>query len=238
MRIDLGEHSDRPDLPEDVLAAQMADIAWLHEQFGGYWCVLAGLAALGEGRPEARVLDVGAGDGSFAEGLRLRGGPRRFVCLDRHPGACRRARARGLPAVVGDAQALPFRDDAFDVAVSSLLLHHFAPRHAVWMLAEMSRVGRSGVVVSDLPRSVVLAVATALLSLLLARARRVSAWDCFSSYLRAYTPREQVAIAEAACLEAEVRRELLVRTVLVGRRPAFTPLPAFVVSPLPAPAAG
>lgn len=236
MRIDIGEYCDDPGLPEQVLLAQHADLGWFHEHFGDYRCVLAALAALGEGRPAARVLDVGAGDGSFAAGLAARGGPRRVVCMDIHLAACRRARARGLPAVVGDAQALPFRDDAFDVSVASLVLHHFDPPRAVWLLAEMSRVGRSGIIAADLPRSFLLAPLAALLAAVVARSRRISVWDAFASYLRAYTPREQVAIAEAACVEAECRRDLVVRTVMIGRRPSVTPLAVFVDEPLPEPA--
>lgn len=225
MRLDLGEHCDDPALPEADVEAQQADLARFHEVFDSYRPVLDGLVSLGEGRPTALILDVGAGDGAFAAGLAARGGPRRIVCLDRHPAACRRARARGLAAVVGDARALPFRDHVFDAAISSLLLHHFDPPNAVWMLAEMSRTARAGVVVGDLPRSVVLALLSPLAVLLFGRSRRVSAWDAFASYLRAYTPREQEAIAAEAFLEAECRRHLLVRTVLVGRRPGVTPLP-------------
>lgn len=56
----------------------------------------------------------------------------------------------GLVLGQADGRALPFEDDAFDVAHCSLLLHHLDERSAVALLREMGRVARRGVVVNDL----------------------------------------------------------------------------------------
>lgn len=67
-----------------------------------------------------RVLDVGAGTG---RNLPLYPPGARVVGLDPSLDVLRRARRRapGVPLVVGSAEALPFRDGAFDTVVSGLV---------------------------------------------------------------------------------------------------------------------
>jgi len=59
-------------------------------------------------------LEVGAGTGVFAE--RLRGECCEIVCLDPSPGMLSKARDRGLLAVIGLGDNLPFRSGAFSFA--------------------------------------------------------------------------------------------------------------------------
>jgi ubiquinone/menaquinone biosynthesis C-methylase UbiE len=68
-----------------------------------------------------RVLDLGTGTGRM---LPHYGAGVRVVGLDPSPAALVRARRRAgrVPLVVGRAEALPFRDGAFDTVVSSLVL--------------------------------------------------------------------------------------------------------------------
>lgn len=72
--------------------------------------------------PGARcILDVGAGTGALAARLAAEGPARRLTLADLAPGMCAAARA-GVPragVVRADAEALPFRDAAFDALVSS-----------------------------------------------------------------------------------------------------------------------
>jgi SAM-dependent methyltransferase len=81
-------------------------------------------------RDAGRILDLGGGDGTLRVPLAARGYA--YVNVDLAPA--------GRGAVRGDAQRLPFRDDAFDVIVSGDSLEHFPdPRLAV---AEVKRVLR------------------------------------------------------------------------------------------------
>jgi ubiquinone/menaquinone biosynthesis C-methylase UbiE len=98
-----------------------------------------------------RGLDLGCGNGRHAEALAER--VPSVVGVDVSRGLLRtareRARERGfadrLHLVHGDATALPFRDDAFDVAVYVATLHHLAPRSARRRsLDELARVLRPG----------------------------------------------------------------------------------------------
>ena len=91
-------------------------------------------------------LDVGCGNGAFTEKLIGRCAPIAVMGLD--PSGDQLAYARSRPQAqmaefrVGDAQALPFGDDKFDVAVMALVIA-FIPDPAK-AIAEMVRVVRPG----------------------------------------------------------------------------------------------
>ncbi len=57
---------------------------------------------------------------------------------------------RRIALELADGRGLPYDDRAFDVAHSSLVLHHLDRADAVATLREMARVARIGVVVNDL----------------------------------------------------------------------------------------
>jgi SAM-dependent methyltransferase len=93
-------------------------------------------AALGDART---VLNVGAGTGSYEPGDRwvLAVEPSPTMRAQRPPGAA--------PATAARAEELPFDDDAFDVAMACVTIHHWAPVEAG--LAELRRVARGPVVI-------------------------------------------------------------------------------------------
>ena len=110
----------------------------------GKWSQLAGetfLAWLAP-RPGLRWLDVGCGNGAFTEMLVERCAPLSVHGID--PSEEQLAFARTRPALrdaqfsQGDAMALPFADDTFDVAVMPLVIF-FVPDPATGV-AEMTRV--------------------------------------------------------------------------------------------------
>ena len=95
----------------------------------GYDAVMGPLGWLGLRRARrrlvedlaGRVLELGAGTGLLFEHY---GPAARTVGVDVDLAGLHRARRRskGMPLVCGDAQALPFRDGAFDAVVESLVL--------------------------------------------------------------------------------------------------------------------
>ena len=92
---------------------------------------LGRLLAWGAARRADRVLDVATGGGHTA--LAFAAGVRRVVAYDlTEPmlaAARAHVRARGVASVefvAGDASALPFRDESFDVVTCRTAAHHFA----------------------------------------------------------------------------------------------------------------
>jgi ubiquinone/menaquinone biosynthesis C-methylase UbiE len=100
------------------------------------------------------LLDAGSGPVQYEEYTIYSQGYQRRVCLDLSIQALREARTRigdhGL-FIVGDLASLPFREGAFDGAVSMHAIHHLALTEHPKAYAEIHRVlaaGRTGAVVN------------------------------------------------------------------------------------------
>ena len=119
-----------------------------YERYMGAWSRLAGEAFLHWLGPDSglRWLDVGCGNGAFTEMLVERCAPASVWGIDPSEGQLAYARTRPASRVAqfrqGDAMALPFGEDAFDVAVMPLVIF-FVPEPAKGV-AEMARVVRPG----------------------------------------------------------------------------------------------
>jgi SAM-dependent methyltransferase len=97
---------------------------------------------------DQRALDVGCGPGALTAELVNRLGADAVAAVDPSPQFVEAARARqpGVEVHEASAEALPFVDDAFDVALAQLVVH-FMP-DPVAGLREMRRVTRTGGVVT------------------------------------------------------------------------------------------
>jgi SAM-dependent methyltransferase len=97
-------------------------------------------------RPNQRWLDVGCGNGAFTDLVMHNCAPDEMHGIDPSEGQLAYARKRlsGRRAVFqqGDAMALPFEIDQFDIAIMALVIH-FVPDPAR-AVAEMARVVRPG----------------------------------------------------------------------------------------------
>jgi len=87
-----------------------------------------------------RVLDVGCGLGTLAAAAAARGAT--VTGADLAAGMLAEARRRHpqVEFVLADAEALPFADGAFDVAIAAFLVNHLP--HPEQAAAELKRVGR------------------------------------------------------------------------------------------------
>lgn len=115
-----------------------------YERYVGRWSrrIGAGFVAW-LGRPDGlRWLDAGCGTGALTGVVASQAGPAELTGVDPSEGFLRSAHVPGARFVVGDARALPFPDDRFDVVVSGLALN-FVPDPAR-AAAEFARVTAPG----------------------------------------------------------------------------------------------
>ncbi|HTL28483.1 MAG TPA: class I SAM-dependent methyltransferase [Tepidisphaeraceae bacterium] len=123
-----------------------------YERYMGTWSQLVGESFLQWIAPETglRWLDIGCGNGAFTEMVIKRCAPRDVHGIDPSEGQLAYARSRLAARIAqfqrGDAMALPFADDSFDVAVMPLVIF-FVPDPAKGVV-EMARVVCAGGTVS------------------------------------------------------------------------------------------
>jgi ubiquinone/menaquinone biosynthesis C-methylase UbiE len=92
--------------------------------------------AVAEVEPQ-RVLEVGGGEGEFAERIVKELGAE-LIGIDQSERMVEIQRSKGVDARLGDVQGLPFADGQFDVAVAAWMLYHVADLDRA--LAELARV--------------------------------------------------------------------------------------------------
>ena len=236
-RTDDEELLDAPDLDPAELEANLRELAMLNRLPGGTSASVAAIERLAGDLSTVEILDVGTGGGDIAaalarhgrrsdgrlSGRRGRAGRWSVTAVDIRGEildvAARRLRAvSDVTLALGDARALPYPDGAFDVAHSSLLLHHLEPADAARALAEMRRVARHGVVVNDLQRGWLHLATTAVTVLALARSR-YTRHDGLVSARRAYTLRERRELLHAAGLVPAWESLRLAPRVATAARP-------------------
>ncbi len=181
---------DLPETLDAVRAAAMRDLERSNRLFGGRRALMSvvsqRLPSLARG---AVVLDVATGTGDIPARLRGRREDVFVVGLDGSAALATTARGRLDAAVVADALRLPFRDGAIDLVTCSQALHHFFDDDAARLVAELHRVARGHVVISDLRRSP-LAAAGFWLAALLLGFHPVTRRDGVTSVYRGFTRAE------------------------------------------------
>lgn len=169
------------------------------------------------------ILDVGAGSGELLKAANeTLGGKNTFlVGAELNADAARSIALRrdefGVIAVQCNALQLPFADDSFDFAISSLFLHHLTDDQAITLILEMSRVARRRFIVIDLHRH----AAAFYLYKTFGRfvLQRFTVEDGSLSILRSFCPRELLRLAcRAGLSQAVVNRRAAFRLVLSGNK--------------------
>jgi ubiquinone/menaquinone biosynthesis C-methylase UbiE len=230
-RTDAAELLDGPLDDPTALRGNLRDLRRINRWLGGASLSAVAIDALAAHRMELTLLDVGTGGADIPVALLDRANERSrrlsIVAIDSRPEVLAEA-ARATPGLatttglelhVADGRSLPYPDRSFDVAHSSLLIHHLPADAAVAILREMARVARLGVVVNDLQRSWRGWAGAWLIGHLLT-ANRYTRHDSTLSVRRGYLAPEMADMLRAAGLSP-------VRTVrgAFGQRYAIAALP-------------
>ena len=141
--------------PEEVRES-LLDLRGINQKFGGFESVRRLTAAVAGQyqKTSLTLLDVAGGTGDVVEEVtrRLDGVKLHATILDRALTHMNGTRER-FSRVVGDALALPFACDSFDVVSSNLFLHHLEPEEIINFFNQALQVARLAVIASDLRRN-------------------------------------------------------------------------------------
>ncbi len=204
---------DDPGVDPAVRRRSLDDVVRSNQVFGGRRAaVIAVRDALRDDAGCQTLLDVGTGLADIPARAReaaSRGGAAlRTIGVDEAVSLLLQARHRLDDAVCARALALPFRDHSIDIVMCSQLLHHFENADAERVVAELNRVARTTVIVSDLRRSWLAAAGFWLASFAL-RFHRVTRHDGVVSVLRGFTAGELSRIVQSATSHTPaIRRRL------------------------------
>jgi len=202
----------------------LADLRTINRYFGGLHTMRELLSDVASKRQLKKPswLDVAGGNGELthltSESLRSQGIEVQPVLLDRMP-----SHLNGrYPAVAGDALALPFKENSFDVVGSCLFVHHLEPPDVVRFVNEALRVARHAVLINDLIRHR-LHVALAYAGFALYRSR-LTRHDAVASVRRAFTVEEiKTMLQQTEAVKVEIKTFLPFRMgVIAWKRPSTT----------------
>lgn len=234
-RVERPELIDSEEPSEADFAASFSDVARVNRFLGGTSAIreaLPPLLSIVPANRPVRVLDIATGSADIPRSLvlaarrdRLAGRALRITATDNHckvlAFAHRQTPKDRFPEITiepANAFALPYPDNAFDIALCSMAFHHFGPQACVSVLREMERVTTVGWVVNDLLRH---RLACGLIWALtrLVGANRLTRHDAPLSVLRAYTVGEYAQMTrDAGIPHCTVRRVPLFRAVIVRNK--------------------
>jgi ubiquinone/menaquinone biosynthesis C-methylase UbiE len=213
----------------------LADLRTINRYFGGLRTMTELAREVAERKHLKKLswLDVGGGNGELigltTHSLAASGVELQPVLLDRvaehiaNSSATKDGSMNGsFGAVAGDALALPFKDNSFDVVGCCLFLHHLEPQQVIQFVNEALRVARHAVVINDLVRHPVhLGLGYAGYAIYRSRLTR---HDAVASIRRAYTVKEiESMMQQTSAATTEVRRFFLFRMgVIAWKQPSTT----------------
>ena len=198
------------------IAAALCDIRQINRRFGGIATTQSMIAQVARkhGATSLSLLEVAAGAGDVPQaasarmqklGIRLQ-----VTLLDRAHSHLKNGSGNGSSAVAGDALALPFADESFDLVSCCLFAHHLEPPEIVQFVNEGLRVGRTAVIINDLVRDQI-HLALVYLSLALYRSR-FNRHDAPASVRRAYTVKEMnQMLGQTTAARVEIERRPVFR---------------------------
>ncbi len=200
--------------PETDLYGTFEDMRRVNSLLGGTSITLKAIERLTGNIPAGdslSIVDIGAGHADIPRAIRDWASRRSLgleaIALDIDHAtlltATKLPENHGFHFLQGDFLNLPLTNNAVDVSLSSMTLHHLTDDDAVLALREMARVSRRGIIVNDLMRTVHgYLVAWGLGRI--ATSNRLTRHDAHRSIQRGRTEGELADLAERAGLQAPV----------------------------------
>ena len=198
------ELMDRPQPVSAELEADLRNLRQLNRYFGSYRLIEHFLRRWLEPRTEMRILDLATGSGDIprlvVDYARRTGASVTLKAIDQQSSTLEIARqlSADYPEIeFVQADVLEFEDEAYDIVLCSLALHHFAETDAVALLRRCRELSKRYVLVADLRRGWFATAGVYLLTSLLFR-EPMTRTDARLSAERAFSFAEFRSLAERA----------------------------------------
>jgi hypothetical protein len=214
---------DDPGADPAAVTRSLRNVARANRWFGGAAAVRCGLRRVLSGVPPGRpltLLDLGTGAGDLPRRAVAWAGRRGYVLrpvgLELSRPAAALARASGVPCAVACAGAPPLREKSVDLVLVSQVAHHLTQESAVRLFRTCDALARVGVVVADLRRARLAALAFRVGAAAL-RFDPITVADGLTSIRRGYTVGELRRLLAAAGVRGRVSRRPGYRLVATWR---------------------
>lgn len=211
---------DRSDNSDEDVRENLRDIERLNRTFGGVRTVILQLSLLlGEttqqpiSQKPLTIMDIATGGADIPRAICLWARKRALAvsieAVDQSDQVLAAATewSRDFPEISFhrvQAPHLPYPDRSFDYVLASLFFHHLSERDGIFLLREMARVARCGLLVNDLLRSRIAHLLTTITTRLMS-ANRLTLHDGPLSVLRGFRPQElRHMAAEAGLSDVEL----------------------------------
>jgi ubiquinone/menaquinone biosynthesis C-methylase UbiE len=198
------------------IASALSDLRHINQWFGGIAATQSMIVQVTKrvGVTSLSLLEVAAGAGYVPQAASARmqklGVRLHVTLLDRARSHLKNSAGNGTSAVAGDALALPFADESFDVVSCCLFIHHLEPQQVVQFVNESLRVCRAAVIINDVVRDPI-HLALVYVSLPLYRSH-FTHHDAPASVRRAYTIAEmRQMLRQTTAASVEIERHPLFR---------------------------
>ena len=225
------EHLDTGDYTADEYERCISELQIVNNWMGDRWSLEKTFLQDVESSNlnQFSVLDAGAGSGELlhvvAEWAKRNSKSSWAVGLELNERSAKAISERAnerIYALRGNALSLPFADNSFDYAISSLFTHHLKNSEIVRTLQEMTRVARRRIFVIDLHRHPIAYLLYTTVAKIVLHTRLVRE-DGALSILRGFQPHELGELASAAGLSnVSVQRHFPFRLVLSASKPTMS----------------
>jgi ubiquinone/menaquinone biosynthesis C-methylase UbiE len=202
------------------IAGSLRDLQMFNRWFGGVRTTekLVRRALDRHSGPCASLLEVAAGAGFVPAKIRQHLFPKLDLSVTLFDRACTHLNGSGR-AVVGDALALPFADNSFDLVSCNLFVHHLAPNELQLFARDALRVCRVALLINDVVRDP-LHLALTYAGFPLYRSR-ITRYDAPASVRQAYTPAElRELLQPLTTASVQITRHYLYRMGIIAWKQA------------------